>query len=366
MCKNLIVFSFDFPPSNGGISRLCFELANEMDYFYEKVIVLTSRKNGPQNIKSNKFEIIYFPEQRVIREFLAWKYLFSLKEKNNYNIICGIWHPEALITLLARFRKVNVLAHGAELKNIKSFKNIFWFGLYAKSIFKFISVICNSKYTFGLVNKINSNTKARILPLAVNDKFFKPTNKKKNNQKIIFGSLSRIEKFKGYDFILRTLNTLPKRDIDNIEWHIAGKGPYLEDFKKDVSNSKLSDKIFFHGFIDNESLIDFYNSLDVFILCTRDNSKSIDVEGFGLVFLEAQACGIPTIGTKSGGIPCAIESDNGGWLIEQDSQNELFAIITSIIKTPEIIKVQGEKARKRVVDTFTWKMYCEKLIGIIK
>ena len=60
------------------------------------------------------------------------------------------------------------------------------------------------------------------------------------------------------------------------------------------------------GFIKDDELPVFYRAADVFVLCMREATKSGEVEGFGMVFLEAQACGTPTIGTRSGGIPDAV------------------------------------------------------------
>jgi len=172
-------------------------------------------------------------------------------------------------------------------------------------------------------------------------------------------------KFKGHDFILKTFENLPIEVRNKITWHIAGTGPYLEEFKKIIDVSPIKSQVHIYGFISDEELPSFYNTKDVFILATREEETSNQVEGFGLVFLEAQSCGIPAIGTKTGGISDAIEEDNGGWLFEQDNAEALTNILTKIIENPSHIKQQGIKARVRVLAQSTWKGYCNQLYKII-
>src|SRR5690606_20103569 len=150
-----------------------------------------------------------------------------------------------------------------------------------------------------------------------------------------------------------------------IHWNIGGTGSYLIDLKVLVKELGIEDNVTFHGFIPDEELPSFYNSNDIFVLCTREQANSTSVEGFGLVFLEAQSCGIPVIGVCSGGIPDAIEEGNGGWLIEQDSEQMLASLLMKLIKNRELVIQEGVKARARVLEKANWKIYNEKLFKII-
>lgn len=367
MKNKLLIFSYDFPPSNGGIARLCFEIAQGIHNDFDKVTVLTRKKSGPQiPHNENSIEIKYLPSKRLVCELAAWWYLLTLKNKKEYKILCGIWHPEVLLVWLAGFKKINVLAHAAELlAGTSLFRKQLWLGVYAKWLFKKSNIIANSQYTASLTKKIASTSKVNAIPLAVNQNFFKPS-KKKASEKIIFGTVSRILQFKGHDFILKVISNLPKEYLSKIEWHIAGTGNYLETLKKEVVALGLEKVVFFYGFIPDKELVIFYNNLDCFILCTRETEISNNVEGFGLVFLEAQACGIPVIGTNSGGIPSAVKPRNGGWLVPQDNEKELDALLRHLILNPLLLKDQGNLARSRVLTECTWQMYCEKLIKIIE
>lgn len=365
----LIIFSYDFPPSNGGIARLCQEIAAGMKPYYENIKVLTRKKQGvnvPYNLK--EVEVISLPSRRIACELAALKYLSQIKDKNNYTVLCGTWHPEATLSLCAGFKNVFILGHGTELIGGSSFfrKNI-WLRHYAKAILNNVKLtIANSNYTRNLVKEISPSANSVALPLGVNHSFFKPLfNKIKEDNTIKICTVSRIEQFKGHDFIASVLAKLPENLRNQVEWNIAGTGEYLPELQKVIHSLGIKNMVNFHGFVNDIDLPAFYNDNDLFILCSRENQNNIYVEGFGLVFLEAQSCGIPVIGTNTGGIADAISDGNGGWLIAQDSVKELYDIIEAILKNKSMAKSMGEMARNRVLQGYTWDIYCQRLNKLI-
>lgn len=367
--KNIILFSYDFPPSNGGIARLCQEIAVGQQNYFDEVIVLTRKKVGESNpYNFDKVKIVELPEKRIQCEKAAYTYLQNIKNKEKYIILCGVWHPEATISILSGFKNVCVLGHGTEfLSGTSKFRKHFWLQIYAKWVLGKAKInIANSNYTKQLIERINPKANVVALPLGVNEDFFKPNKIKNNNNEVLkIASVSRILQFKGYDFIAKTLANLPDDFKNKVHWNIGGTGSYLEELKALVKEFRIENSVSFHGFVPDEELPDFYNSNDIFVLCTREQANSTSVEGFGLVFLEAQSCGIPVIGVRSGGIPDAIEEGNGGWLMEQDNEQMLADLLIKLIKNQELVKQEGIKARIRVLEKANWKFYNEKLFKII-
>lgn len=368
--KNLIVFSYDFPPSNGGIARLCQEIASGMKPYYKNVKVLTRKKKGlnvPYNLK--EVEIVFLPNLRILCELYAILYLMRIRSKNKYDILCGTWHPEAILSLLSGFKNVFVLGHGAEfISGISSFRKNIWLKYYAKFVLDNVKLtIANSGYTKRMISNISEFAKCSDLPLGVNHDFFKPIPNLKTGKEIFkICTVSRIEEFKGHDFVAKVLIKLFKDFPNRLEWNIAGTGGHLPELVKIVNELELQDIVKFHGFVNDNDLPAFYNQNDIFILCTREKPNSIDVEGFGLVFLEAQSCGIPVVGTNTGGISDAIEMNNGGWLVEQDNESELYDLLFYLLNNESIVDNEGTKARSRVVNKCTWDIYCEKLSKLMK
>jgi phosphatidylinositol alpha-1,6-mannosyltransferase len=347
----LLVVSYDYPPSTGGIARLCHE-------------IVSNTYNSNEDVRINTI-----PRKRFLSELKALQLLLNWKDKKNTDVICGIWHPDAALAILAGFKNVFTLVHGTELLFGKNkFRKYFWLPIYAKWILgKSKKNISNSQFTKNLVLKINPKAKVEALPLGVNPEFFCPQEKiDLGNPKLKICTVSRILQFKGHDFILKTLCELPESYRAQLEWHIAGIGPFLEELKELVNESSIKNQVQFHGFVKDENLPTFYSNSDLFVLATRETKKSTQVEGFGLVFLEAQSSGTPVIGTHTGGISDAIEHKNGGWLIQQDDQYELSQLIKQLIDNPSILKVQSRLARKRILQKCSWEVYVDNLKEIIQ
>ena len=116
------------------------------------------------------------------------------------------------------------------------------------------------------------------------------------------------------------------------------------------------------GYVAEADLPDLYRASDLFVLCTREDKKRQEVDGFGLAFLEAQACGIPVVGTRTGGIPEAIRDGEGGWLIEQDDASALSQVLLRLAENPVSFRQAGEVARARVERGCTWDRYLDHFI----
>ena len=165
---------------------------------------------------------------------------------------------------------------------------------------------------------------------------------------------------------MNVIAKLPAAYRNKIEFNIAGTGPYSSELVQLAEKLGMTDQVHFYGFVNDLDLPNFYNSNDLFILCSRENPDNISVEGFGLVFLEAQACGLPVIGANTGGIADAIDHENGGWLINQDNEEELRKVLMAILDDRTMLTTMGLKARNRVLNGYTWDIYCSKLFKLIQ
>lgn len=360
--KRVFILTYDYLPNNGGIARLCFEIKKNLEKQNIPVTVLCLSSCG-LDLENDK-NVVRISGKRGIVEF---KFIFYLKKNSAKDdiILTGTFHPDGLLGLLSG-RKVYMLAHGAELLPGKTFFRKRIWSVYRNIILKKADkIIANSHYTEGLVKKCSHKAKSVTIPLAVDANYFHPTCPKLNDGLLHLSSISRLERFKGHDFILKTIAALPNNYKEKIRFRIGGKGSYKVVLEQIVKDLHLSSIVIFDGFVSDTALCDFYSSSDVFILCTREEKTNQNVEGFGLVFTEAQACGTPTIGTRTGGIPDAIKEDCGGWLIEQDSQQQLQDLLIKFIDNPEFLRLEGVKARQRILVSATWDHYVDNLCKVI-
>ena len=149
------------------------------------------------------------------------------------------------------------------------------------------------------------------------------------------GSLARLVEHKGIDLLIRALDV---EDLDCL-LVIGGDGPLRAQLEQQAANSQRVDARFLGRVEEVDSLL---AACDVFVLPSR-------LEGFGLVYLEAAMHGVPSIGTRVGGVPDAIVDGSTGILVGVDDLTELRNAIRGLQSDPDLRERMGEAARKRAM-----------------
>lgn len=312
-------------------------------------------------------ETTYLRSKRPFREWAAYQNLKTLPP----NTLClsGIWYPEGLIAALAGVKRHIILAHGAELFLPKqSWRKPLWRFLRRYVLESADLIIANSSYTASLVQECAPLAQVEAIPLGVDPIFFAPQIRTEARtfwsipeDKHVICSVSRLHAFKGHDTILDAIAALPQQKRSQILYLIAGIGPALSALKDQAQQLGITEQIRWLGFVPDKDLPTLYSAADLFVLATREIPEQRSVEGFGLVFLEAQACGTPVVGTRSGGIPDAIVENQGGWLIEENDTQTLQSILIQLLDNPEAFTRMGAIARKRIEGECTWDQYINHL-----
>ncbi len=176
------------------------------------------------------------------------------------------------------------------------------------------------------------------------------------NKKIIL-SAARLVKRKGFDAVIKAIPQAAK-EINNFVYIIAGEGEYSDELKKMARASGHSDKIIFTG-ISDEELKAFYDLCDLYIMPSRNING--DVEGFGIVYLEAGSFGKPVIAGKSGGATEAVMNNKTGILVNPESVSEISGALTRLLKDKNLSIKLGQCAQERVKNEFNWNLQVEKL-----
>jgi phosphatidyl-myo-inositol dimannoside synthase len=374
-CTNeLLLFAFEYPPVSGGISRLCAEIGSNLRNDQVRVSVLT--QESPVELSTLLPSDIRIDSRRPIREWKAFRWLRNFKQKNETSqltTICGIWYPEGLIAYLAGVRPFVILAHGAELlPPVSRWRRHLWSALQRRVLESANLVITNSEYTGDLARRVAPKATVRAIPLAVDAERFSPGDREVAKAKLglsnktVLCTVARLQQYKGHDVVLRAIASLAPSEREHIVYLIAGRGPYEQELKHLAAELGVAQQIRWLGFVPEIELPEVYRATDLFVLCTREASREQAVEGFGLVFLEAQACGVPVVGTKTGGIPEAIKGGEGGWLIEQDDSRTLAEILSQLVHAPEAFHKAGIQARQCVLRECTWKSYSQRFAAALQ
>ncbi|MBU1178315.1 glycosyltransferase family 4 protein, partial [Patescibacteria group bacterium] len=110
----------------------------------------------------------------------------------------------------------------------------------------------------------------------------------------------------------------------------------------------------------------FYNASDIFLMPSRTIKSKQDVEGFGIVYLEASACGKPIIAGQGGGVGEAVTDQETGLLINSEKPAEISQAIIKLLNDNELALKLGQNGRKRVKQEFNWDELAQKLITTLK
>jgi phosphatidylinositol alpha-1,6-mannosyltransferase len=362
-----ILYASDYPPNDGGIARLCWEIAAGLRRYGTPVeVIAPAPRNGtPKPISS-------VPEVRVSHDRPWWElvsYGALCRRRLNGPVICGLWYPDGVLAQAAGVRPRVILAHGSELMPAEArWRRGLWGRMLRNVCESADLVVANSEYTRKLVIEKAPRAKVVAIPLAVDHEHFSPGDCAEAKWrfglagKVVLSSVSRMHAYKGHDVVLRAMAALSKQDRENMVYQIAGKGPHKDELERLAMELGLKAQVRFLGFIPEEKLPDLYRASDLFVLCTREAHDCQEVEGFGLVFLEAQACGTPVVGVRTGGIPDAVKEGEGGWLIKQDDVVALAEILCRLVHEPTAFRAMGSRARERVERECTWKQYVRRFV----
>jgi len=155
---------------------------------------------------------------------------------------------------------------------------------------------------------------------------------------LFVGALTKWHRYKGLDNLLRAFNLLRRTDVRLL---VVGAGDVKPEYETTARSLGIEDRVIFAGEVSDNLLPKYYAISDMLVLPSRDRS-----EGFGLTILEANASGIPAIGSAIGGIPGIIVDGENGILVSPDDPEELAEAVRRLAEDGEYRESMGMRARE--------------------
>jgi phosphatidylinositol alpha-1,6-mannosyltransferase len=331
--KNILIVTSEFPPQPGGIGNHAYNLAHQLYQNDFDVSVVADQRSVSGEYERDFDRANPFKAYRIglkkIRFFMYFKRLLvilKLIKKAEVVIASGkfsLW-VVALYSVILR-KKYMAIAHGTEV----NFSNrLLKFSIH-KSLGRFQHIIAVSSYTKSLIDPLSSKNVV-VIPNGYNpEKWNIPIVselKIKGSPKLI--TVGNVTERKGQ---LNVINHIPKLldKYPKIHYHCVGIPTEKERFIDVVKKHNIEDHVTFHGRLSDYDLKAYLTNSDLFVMLSSATSSG-DVEGFGIAILEANALGIPAIGSANCGIEDAISNFNSGILIPYDSCDELSKAIQTI------------------------------------
>jgi phosphatidylinositol alpha-1,6-mannosyltransferase len=367
--ESIILLSEIMPPAFGGSAVL-------FDQIYSRVrgadiTALTRgrppRKFGPVEAVERSLEVFEEPwawgvlGRKSLRQY--WDRalrLRSISAGRRSLVHCGRALPEGLTALMARVMsgpRYLCWTHGEELAYAASSREL---ALLTRCVHRGAAAVCaNSWHTAGMLEDFGvPRRKISVIHPGVDPVRFRPDVDGRDlrhrlgaKDDLLLLSVGRLQRRKGHDVVLAAMQMLLPA-FPRLRYVIAGDGAERARLEALAAVRGLADRVVFAGAVPEDALPSYYAACDVFVLPNRvDNG---DLEGFGIVFLEAAASGKPVIGGCTGGVPEAIEHGCTGLLVEGRDVDAVAGAIRRLAISARLRRQMGAAGRARVLQSFTW------------
>lgn len=362
----ILLITLDFPPNPGGISIFLQNLCEQLSNFGHKVDVLTSvRDNSVSTGNRRPYDIFRYSSFKFMSSLAPLYKTISLHNKNNYDIIF-LGHfitTHALGALfLRKFMNVPyiILSHG---NDISGFTKTLIDKLTTRFILSGASlVISNSRFTAHRVNAGGYKGVHEVINPGVDVKLFKPgiDTESVRRQYRLYGrrvilTTARLVAKKNIDSVLRALPDVIKC-VPDVLYIVAGDGQERKRLEGLSMELGITDNVKFLGEVENNMLPALYCSSELYVMPSKEIISGGDIETFGISFLEASACGLPVIGSHSGGIYDSVIDNETGLLVNPSDASAIASAIIKLLTDNNLARQFGKNGRQRAEREFSWEI----------
>ncbi|MEU0288556.1 glycosyltransferase family 4 protein [Streptomyces sp. NPDC006147] len=172
--------------------------------------------------------------------------------------------------------------------------------------------------------------------------------------------VSRLVPRKGQDTLIRAMPAILAAEPDAVLL-IVGGGPYEKDLRRLVADTGVAASVRFTGSVPWSELPAHYGAGDVFAMPCRTRRGGLDVEGLGIVYLEASATGLPVVAGDSGGAPDAVLDGETGWVVRGGSADETAERVITLLGDEELRRAMGRRGREWVEQKWRWDLLADHL-----
>jgi len=364
--KHLLVTN-DFPPKIGGIQSLLWEWWRRLPP--DRFAVLTSPYRGADEFDAAQaFRIERIPEPVLLPHPIMAKRVNELAREIEADLV--VLDPAVPLGIIGPWLDLpyDVVLHGAEVTVP---------GRLPGSRQMLAHVLRNARHVIaaGHYPQAEADRAAgralptTVVPPGVDTERFRPLDADERVQaRLDFGlsvdaplivGVSRLVPRKGFDTAIRAVARLRESHPD-LTLAIAGRG--RDDGRLHKLADELGAPVRFLGRVDHDDLPRIYGCADIFTMLCRNRWGGLEQEGFGIVFVEAAACGVPQVAGNSGGAADAVADGETGIVVRRpDDARAAAEAFERLLDAPDLRCRMGEASRRRAVEEFTYDVLAARL-----
>ncbi len=325
-----------------------------------EVFLLRDRKGCANPFESERLRFHYFKTKssQLGRARITWALLNCLIHERPSHVFCGHAYLAPLVGMLCQPLGIpyTVITHGKEVWQPLP-------KLTKTNVQKASQIWTVSRYTREIAsasNNFNPN-KIKIFPCAVNGDYFTPGPKPASlleryglaGAKVLM-SVTRLwsgDIYKGVDVTIRALSKIAKV-FPEVKYLVIGRGDDQPRLAQLAQENGVQDRVVFAGFVPTEELVGHYRLADAYIMPSQ--------EGFGIVYLEAMACGVPVLSGDADGSADPLQDGKLGWRVPHRDRDAVAAACIEILKGDDQ-RCNGEWLRKETLLEFGIEAFQKRL-----
>ncbi len=362
--KKILILTSEFPPQPGGIGNHAYHLAFQLQQKGYQITVIADIRSKDGN-EERVFDAalpfkVYRATRRKIILFTYLRRIWIYKKlagKQSIIIASGKF-PLWLVGLdpfLSKEKKY-VVIHGSEVNLQGFYKKLTDIALQG-----FNQIVAVSNFTKSLVHNLKLKN-IHVIPNGFMKPYIKPEKAIKKSQRNSFPILITVGNVTERKGQLNVIKALPQllKSYPDVQYHIVGIPTEQPVFEKSASELKVLNCITFHGNVSEEKKQQLLHESDIFVMLSNSTATG-DVEGFGIAILEANALGLPAIGSMHSGISDAIKEGESGRLVPSKDMDAFVKAIKEIWVDYDRYQVQAVAWSKQ----FNWSIIIKKYMAIL-
>ena len=376
--SRILCITNDFGPRAGGIETFVMGLIERLPF--GSVIVYTSAQenSAPYDLKWLKefgVEVVR-DKSKILLPTPGVAYCVNalVRERNITTAFFGAAAPLGLLSKGLRragVKEIVALTHGHEVW----WSKVFPFTLAMKSISRQVNTLTYlGEFTRNAISKsvtkVAAQSMVKIAPGIDTDHFSPQDARELRNElglteKKVIVSVGRLVHRKGQDVLIEAMPAII-RDVPEAHILMIGEGPYRSYLENRVKALEIQERVTFIGRIQYADLPRYICAGDLFVMPSRSRLAGLEVEGLGIVYLEASACGLPVIAGDSGGAPDAVLEGETGLVVDGTQKIEVAHAVVELLLDPDRSKAMGIRGRQWIIQEWRWEIWSTRFAELLK
>lgn len=374
----ILCITNDFGPRAGGIETFVIGLLERLPK--NSVIVYTSSQAGSDTfdkawLDNYGVEVIRDKSKVLLPSLRVGKAVRKIaKEKSISTVFFGAAAPLGLLShglRRAGVKRIVALTHGHEVWWAK----VWPFSWAIRRIGAGVDHLTYlGSYTQSQISRsLSKRAQSAMVKIApgIDTEHFAPQESASHlraelglSDKKVIVSVGRLVHRKGQDTLVEALPEILAA-VPEAHLIFIGEGPHKDYLVKRASELKVTRAITFIGRIQYAQLPRYICVGDIFAMPSRSRLAGLEVEGLGIVYLEASACGLAVIGGKSGGAPDAVLEGETGFAVDGTSPQEVAAAAIKLLSDPDLAQKMGARGRKWIIEEWRWEIWSQRFASLL-